>query len=84
MKAVTLALLVLATPLMAQQAQQSVSVFQPSPVVVPQTPTPTSTMNQIINRLNANQYQMNAITAQQNAAQRPIFVPQQITVKAAK
>lgn len=83
MKAVILALSLLATPLLAQQAQQSVSVTQPSPVVVPQTPTPTSTMNQIINRLNTQQYQINAAAAQ-NAAQRPVFVPQNVIIKPAK
>jgi hypothetical protein len=73
----------MAIPLMAQQAQQSASVMQPSPVVVPQTPTPAATMNQIISRLNARQYQINAAAAQ-NAAQRPVFIPQRVIIKPAK
>ncbi len=83
MKIAVLTLLLAAAPLWAQQQQTSVSMFQPSPVVTPVTPTPTSTMNQIISRLNTQQYLINTAAAQ-NAAQRPIFVPQQITVRPAK
>ena len=82
MKIAALAFLIMTTSLWAQQAQ-SLSVTQPSPVVMPVAPTPTTTMNQIISRLNTQQYQINAATAQ-NAAQRPIFVPQQVIVRPAK
>lgn len=82
MKIAALTFLFVTTSLWAQQAQ-SVSVTQPSPVIMPVTPTPTTTMNQIINRLNTQQYLINAAAAQ-NAAQRPIFVPQQVIVRPAK
>lgn len=82
MKTAVLALICMASPLWTQQAQTSF-VFQPSPVVTPVAPTPSATMNQIINRLNYNQLQINSAAAQ-NAAQRPIFLPQQVTIKPAK
>jgi hypothetical protein len=40
-------------------------------------------MNQIINQLNQRQFQL-SVAAAQTAVQRPIFVPQTITVKRAK
>ncbi len=40
-------------------------------------------MSQIINQLNQRQFQLN-LAAAQTSAQRPIFVPQTITVKRAK
>lgn len=82
MKMAVLALICTTSPLWAQQTQSPL-VLQPSSVVTPVTPTPTTTMNQIINRLNYNQIQINSAAAQ-NAAQRPIFLPQQVTIKPAK
>jgi hypothetical protein len=40
-------------------------------------------MSQIINQLNQRQFQL-SVAAAQTAVQRPIFVPQRITVKGAK
>ena len=42
-----------------------------------------ASMSQIINQLNQRQFQLN-LAAAQTSAQRPIFVPQTITVKRAK